>query len=73
MDLTRGEIMFHQGTFDMMIQRGGVFVQKLAEAWRVADNDNSERLIRAFPECFATFRAFADQDKMIRKITEVTL
>ena len=54
--------MFHQGTFDMMIRRGGSFVQKLAEAWRVADSDNSAKLIRAFPEYFASYREAADEE-----------
>ena len=55
--------MFDQGTFDAMTRHGGSFVKKLAEAWRLADPENSARLIRAFPEYFEQYRVWADEDR----------
>jgi hypothetical protein len=36
---------------------GGGFVKQLAEAWALADKDNSRRLEKAFPEYVSKYRS----------------
>ena len=52
--------MFHQPTFDAMIRHGDTFDRKLAKAWRVASDQESRALLRAFPERFGAARIMAD-------------
>lgn len=42
-----------------MLQFGGSFVKALAAAWRLADEDNSARIVAAFPEYVAKYRELA--------------
>lgn len=44
---------------EAMIRYGGSFVQGLGRLFRQADHDNKERLLRAFPEYFATYTVLA--------------
>ena len=55
--------MFDQGTFDAMIHHGPRFTRKLAEAWRVADEEEAAALMLAFPYVFAIYRMRADEDR----------
>ena len=44
---------------ETMITYGGSFAQKLAEAWRCADEHNQQRLKDAFPDYWLQYRLMA--------------
>jgi hypothetical protein len=44
---------------EAMISYGGGFVSRLGEAWLRADEDNSARLLKAFPEYCEQYAEFA--------------
>jgi 2-oxo-4-hydroxy-4-carboxy--5-ureidoimidazoline (OHCU) decarboxylase len=48
-------------TITTMARRGGSFVKALAEAWRMADDENRARLEAAFPEVWAKYAAIAQE------------
>jgi hypothetical protein len=57
-------IMFGQWhVTEAMISYGGGFVQGLGRLFRQADQDNKERLLRAFPEYFAEYAVLARKNE----------
>lgn len=52
------------GVTEAMLNYGGGFVRKLAEAYRAADKDNRTRLRTAFPEYW---QQYAELARMKRK------
>lgn len=46
---------------EAMIVYGGSFVSSLGELYRKADNQNKDKLLRAFPEYFAEYRLIAKE------------
>lgn len=54
--------------YEMLIamrKYGGGFVKALAEAWYFADEENSARLERAFPEYVEKYKELAGRDNAI--------
>ena len=47
----------------MLMQRiGGSFAAHIAKAFIHADSDNTQRLLKAFPELFMRYRRMAEED-----------
>jgi len=58
-------------TVTTMARVGGSFVQALADAWRMADDENRARLVAAFPEVWAKYAAIA-QHRAARSLEQAT-
>ena len=60
--------MFSQAMFDHMIRSGSDFEQKIAIAWRVADEKQSQALIRAFPDIFTSAKYAVEQARAVQMV-----
>lgn len=54
---------------EAMLKYGGGFVRQLALLLRQADEDNTRRLVAAFPEYLDTYRERARRDQGMRRDT----
>jgi len=46
-----------------MEQYGGSFASSIGRAFFHADSDNTQRLLKAFPELFLKYRRIAEEDR----------
>ena len=47
----------------LMEQQGGSFARHIARAYFAADTDNTQRLLKAFPDLFMRYRRMAEEDR----------
>lgn len=53
----------HEEIIQAMERYGGSFAKALAAAWRVADDNNRNRLALAFADVWEVYRAIAERRK----------
>jgi hypothetical protein len=46
----------------LMESQGGSFARYIAKAYFAADSDNTQRLLKAFPDLFLKYRRMAEED-----------
>lgn len=47
----------------MMYDQGGSFARAIAQAFYVADSDNTQRLLKAFPDLFLKYSRLAYEER----------
>jgi hypothetical protein len=47
----------------LMEQQGGSFARYIAKAFFAADGDNTQRLLKAFPDLFLKYRRMAEEER----------